>query len=198
MKFQDYFNYIAEPVNFVAANKILLTISSVIFGAIYCVIGAIYHGFVFMATSLSISITFIVLYFALAFADLIFGIYANVFVLKEKFESKKFIKKFLLIGFGLIVLYVSVSLVNTFLYYDYHENTVLKMFLDTVVFLLEGIKISLIIFLILYELTSLREKAEKLQWNELIHLLDVFLVPFKKVQDFVSKRFEKTIEDENK
>ena len=198
MKFQDYFNYIAEPVNFVAANKILLTISSVIFGAIYCVIGAIYHGFVFMATSLSISITFIVLYFALAFADLIFGIYANVFVLKEKFESKKFIKKFLLIGFGLIVLYVSVSLVNTFLYYDYHENTVLKMFLDTVVFLLEGIKISLIIFLILYELTSLREKAEKLQWNELIHLLDAFLVPFKKVQDFVSKRFEKTIEDENK
>jgi len=198
MKLQDYFNYIAEPVNFVAANKILLTISSVIFGAIYCVIGAIHHGFVFMATSLSISITFIVLYFALAFADLIFGIYANVFVLKEKFESKKFIKKFLLIGFGLIVLYVSVSLVNTFLYYDYHENSVLKMFLDTVVFLLEGIKISLIIFLILYELTSLREKAEKLQWQELIHLLDVFLVPFKKVQDFVSRRFEKTIEDENK
>lgn len=101
MKLQDYFNYIAEPVNFVAANKILLTISSVIFGAIYCVIGAIHHGFVFMATSLSISITFIVLYFALAFADLIFGIYANVFVLKEKFESKKFIKKFLLIGFGI-------------------------------------------------------------------------------------------------
>lgn len=198
MKLQDYIDHVAEPVRFMLNNKIMMTITSCTMSLFYGLLDIVGTGFTAMAASLSISITFIVLYFALAFADLFFGIYANVFVLKEKFESKKFIKKFLLIGFGIIILYVSVSLINTFLFYDYHENNTLKMLLDTIVFMFEGIKISLVIFLILYELTSLREKAEKLQWNELIHLLDVFLVPFKKVQDFVSKRFEKTIEDENK
>lgn len=198
MKLQDYIDHVAEPVRFMLNNKIMMTITSCTMSLFYGLLDIVGTGFTAMAASLSISITFIVLYFALAFADLFFGIYANVFVLKEKFESKKFIKKFLLIGFGIIILYVSVSLINTFLVYDYHENKTLKMLLDTIVFMFEGIKISLVIFLILYELTSLREKAEKLQWNELIHLLDVFLIPFKKVQDFVSKRFEKTIEDENK
>ena len=54
----------------------------------------------------------------------------------------------------------------------------------------------MIIFFVIYELTSLREKAEKMKWNSLIALLNVFLIPFIKIQNFVNRKFDKTLEDE--
>ena len=54
------------------------------------------------------------------------------------------------------------------------KSIVLRGLLDGIVFLFEGVKITMIIFFVIYELTSLKEKAEKLKWTSLISLLDVF------------------------
>ena len=196
MKIQEYIDYIEQPINLILHNKPTVVVISGAMSVFYALTHFIGDSMLFLSTVLVINISFIYLYFALSFADLFAGIYVNVFKNKEKFESKKFLKKILLIGMGILMLGMTVILSNTFLFYEDRENAVLRGLLDGIVFLFEGVKITMIIFFVIYELTSLKEKAEKMKWNSLINLLDVFLIPFIKIQNFVNRKFDKTLEDE--
>lgn len=197
MKIQEYIDYIEQPINLILHNKPTMIVISGAMSVFYALIHFIGDSMLFLSTILVINIAFIYLYFALSFADLFAGIYVNVFKNKEKFESKKFLKKILLIGMGILMLGMTVILSNTFLFYEDKENAVLRGLLDGIVFLFEGVKITMIIFFVIYELTSLKEKAEKMKWNSLMALLDVFLIPFIKIQNFVNRKFDKTLEDED-
>jgi len=196
MKIQEYIDYIGQPLQFIGNHKIMALATSGVMSVFYALTHFIGDSMLFLSTVLVINISFIYLYFALSFADLFAGIYVNVFKNKEKFESKKFLKKILLIGMGILMLGMTVILSNTFLFYEDRENAVLRGLLDGIVFLFEGVKITMIIFFVIYELTSLKEKAEKMKWNSLMALLDVFLIPFIKIQNFVNRKFDKTLEDE--
>ena len=196
MKIQEYIDYIEQPLQFIGNNKIMALVTSGAMSVFYALTHFIGDSMMYLATMLAINISFIWLYFILSFADLFAGIYVNVFKNKEKFESKKFLKKILLIGMGILMLGVTVVLSFTFQDYDHKEITGLKYLLDTIIFLFEGVKITMIIFFVIYELTSLKEKAEKMKWNSLIALLDVFLIPFIKIQNFVNRKIDKTLEDE--
>ena len=196
MKIQEYIDYIEQPLQFIGNHKIMALVTSGAMSVFYALTHFIGDSMMYLATMLAINISFIWLYFILSFADLFAGIYVNVFKNKEKFESKKFLKKILLIGMGILMLGVTVVLSFTFQDYDHKEITGLKYLLDTIIFLFEGVKITMIIFFVIYELTSLKEKAEKMKWNSLIALLDVFLIPFIKIQNFVNRKFDKTLEDE--
>ena len=196
MKIQEYIDYIEQPLQFIGNNKIMALATSGVMSVFFAITQWIGNSMLFLSTILVINVSFIYLYFALSFADLFAGIYVNVFKNKEKFESKKFLKKILLIGMGILMLGMTVILSNTFLFYEDRENAVLRGLLDGIVFLFEGVKITMIIFFVIYELTSLKEKAEKMKWNSLMALLDVFLIPFIKIQNFVNRKFDKTLEDE--
>ena len=196
MKIQEYIDYIEQPINLILHNKPTVVVISGAMSVFYALTHFIGDSMLFLSTVLVINISFIYLYFALSFADLFAGIYVNVFRNKEKFESNKFLKKILLIGMGILMLGMTVILSNTFLFYEDRENAVLRGLLDGIVFLFEGVKITMIIFFVIYELTSLKEKAEKMKWNSLMALLDVFLIPFIKIQNYVNRKFDKTLEDE--
>ncbi len=196
MKIQEYIDYIAQPLQFIGNNKIMALATSGAMSVFFAITHWIGNSMLFLSTVLVINVSFLYLYFALSFADLFAGIYVNVFKNKEKFESKKFLKKILLIGMGILMLGMTVILSNTFFFYDDRENAVLRGLLDGIVFLFEGVKITMIIFFVIYELTSLKEKAEKMKWNSLMPLLDVFLIPFIKIQNFVNRKIDKTLEDE--
>ncbi len=196
MKLSEYIDYIEQPLQFIGNNKIMALATSGVMSVFFAITQWIGNSMLFLSTVLVINVSFLYLYFILSFADLFAGIYVNVFKNKEKFESKKFLKKILLIGMGILMLGMTVILSNTFLFYEDKENAILRGLLDTIVFLFEGVKITMIIFFVIYELTSLKEKAEKVKWNSLIALLDVFLIPFVKIQNFVNRKFDKTLEDE--
>lgn len=196
MKIQEYIDYIEQPLQFIGNHKIMALATSGVMSVFFAITHFIGDSMMYLATMLAINISFIWLYFILSFADLFAGIYVNVFVGKQKFESTKFLKKILLIGMGILMLGVTVVLSFTFQDYDHKEITGLKYLLDTIIFLFEGVKISMIIFFVIYELTSLKEKAEKLKWTSLISLLDVFLIPFIKIQNFINKKIDKTLDDE--
>lgn len=196
MKIQEYIDYIEQPLQFIGNHKIMALATSGVMSVFFAITHFIGDSMMYLATMLAINISFIWLYFILSFADLFAGIYVNVFVGKQKFESTKFLKKILLIGMGILMLGVTVVLSFTFQDYDHKEITGLKYLLDTIIFLFEGVKITMIIFFVIYELTSLKEKAEKLKWTSLISLLDVFLIPFIKIQNFINKKIDKTLDDE--
>ena len=198
MKIQEYIDYIEQPLQFIGNHKIMALATSGVMSVFFAITHFIGDSMTYLATMLAINISFIWLYFILSFADLFAGIYVNVFVGKQKFESTKFLKKILLIGMGILMLGVTVVLSFTFQDYDHKEITGLKYLLDTIIFLFEGVKITMIIFFVIYELTSLKEKAEKMKWNSLMTFLDVFLIPFIKIQNFVNRKIDKTLEDEDK
>ncbi len=197
MKLSEYIDYINLPIKFTLLNKHFLFVFSTFMSSIYFIIDVVYNGMSFLASALVINISFIFIYFLLTFADLFIGIYANVFVMKEKFKSEKFLKKIFLIFLGLIMLYITNSLSQTFIEYKHNENPILQAFLHTVVFLFEGIKISLIISFVVYELTSLREKFEIMGYQDVISKIDVFLIPFKKIQEMTEKKFDKVVKEDD-
>ena len=49
---------------------------------------------------------------------------------------------------------------------------------------------------VVYEMTSLRENFIRLQMEDFARVLDLFLIPFIKIQNYLGKKFDKTIDDE--
>ena len=97
MKIEDYIDYIKQPINLMLHNKPTMVVISGAMSVFYALTHFIGDSMMYLATMLAINISFIWLYFILSFTDLFAGIYVNVFRNKEKFESKKFLKKILLI-----------------------------------------------------------------------------------------------------
>ena len=160
MKLSEYLNYLREPLQFSWQNKETLIAISYIASFFYCAIDLVSSGMTQLASILIVNISFILVYFILTFSDLIIGIYANVFVNKQDFKASKFLKKIFVISLGLIMIYLTNNLSQTFLTYNNYNNILLEGLLHTIVIFFEGIKISLLIAFVIYEITSLREKFQ--------------------------------------
>lgn len=198
MKLSEYLNYLIEPLQFSWQNKETLIAISYIASFFYCAIDLVSSGMTQLASILIVNISFILAYFILTFSDLIVGIYANVFVNKQDFKSSKFLKKIFVISLGLIMIYLTNNLSQTFLTYNNYNNILLESLLHTIVIFFEGIKISLLIAFVIYEITSLREKFQLMGHNDIVAILDVFLIPFKKLQKFTSRKINNIIDESPK
>ena len=198
MKLSEYLNYLIEPLQFSWQNKETLIAISYIVSFFYCAIDLVSSGMTQLASILVVNISFILVYFILTFSDLIIGIYANVFVNKQDFKSAKFLKKIFVISLGLIMIYLTNNLSQTFLTYNNYNNILLEGLLHTIVIFFEGIKISLLIAFVIYEITSLREKFQLMGHNDIVAILDVFLIPFKKLQKFTSRKINNIIDESPK
>ena len=198
MKLSEYLNYLTEPLQFSWQNKETLIAISYIASFFYCAIDLVSSGMTQLASILIVNISFILVYFILTFSDLIVGIYANVFVNKQDFKASKFLKKIFVISLGLIMIYLTNNLSQTFLTYNNYNNILLEGLLHTIVIFFEGIKISLLIAFVIYEITSLREKFQLMGHNDIVAILDVFLIPFKKLQKFTSRKINNIIDESPK
>lgn len=155
----------------------------------------IMSAFQSLAALLVVNVTFLLIYVGLAFVDWISGIIASR-VEKQPFKSFKFLKKIFLIGFSLLIIFVPQALIITFNAYPASTTTLLQAVLSVLSFALECVKIGLILTLIIYELTSLRENFIRLKLLNFIKIVDVVLVPINKLNDYVVRKFDKVIDDD--
>ena len=54
----------------------------------------------------------------------------------------------------------------------------------------------MIIFFVIYELTSLKEKSGKIKMDKFNFFVRSFLIPFIKIQKFHKQKIDKTLDDE--
>lgn len=183
-----YLAYVLHPLT-VRMDAILIT-STFVGIVTYCINS--------ISLSLAISASFIIIYFILALCDLVSGIVASLYVEKKVFNSSKFIKKFLLVGFCLFTVKIAQSLVDTFSTYAHSDNIILDGVLEVVIMAMHVIKIALLLGFIIYELTSLRENFLRLEMNEFVKVVDILIAPIKKVNRFMDKRFDAVVEEKQK
>jgi len=173
-------------------SKPLILIMSTIIGFFITMIMSAFQS---LAALLVVNVTFLLIYVGLAFVDWISGIIASR-VEKQPFKSFKFLKKIFLIGFSLLIIFVPQALIITFNAYPASTTTLLQAVLSVLSFALECVKIGLILTLIIYELTSLRENFIRLKLLNFIKIVDVVLVPINKLNDYVVRKFDKVIDDD--
>ena len=188
-----YIDYAMQPI---LQHKVALFLGTVISATLFSIIN-FFEGIVTaLSTSLFIHSAFIISYAGLSTVDWFSGFVGAIFVDKQKFNSAKFFKKPFLTMFCILMIFLTVSLTRTFNEYDYHSNPLLQGTLQVVVFLFEGIKIGLMVSFVVYELTSIRENFMRLKWYDAVKILDLFLIPFTKIRDYLDKKFDKVIEDD--
>mgnify|MGYP006326429067 FL=1 len=98
--------------------------------------------------------------------------------------------------FCILMIFLTVSLTRTFGEYNHNNNALLEATLSVVVFLFEGIKIGLMVSFVVYELTSILENLLRLKLVDAVKILDLFLIPFNKIKEYLDKKFDKVIEDD--
>lgn len=185
----DYFDYIERCMfESFSNNTKLIVMFSGIFATIYSMIDN-------LAASLAVHAFFLVAYFILALGDTVTGIAASMYVEKQKFSSAKFIKKVFLIGFCLLIVFITELLVIVFSNYSHNENIILEGFLEVLVFAFHVIKIALLLAFIIYELTSLRENFIRLKLDEFVHFVDIFIYPLKKLNSFLDAKYDAVLKN---
>lgn len=189
----EYIDYALQPLY---TNKLLIVFSSIVSSIVLFAIDKINGTVVFLSTALLVHSAFIITYAILSLLDWITGFSCALFVEKQEWSSSKFIKKPLLIMFCILMIYLTVSLTKTFNEYEHHGNPLLQGTLGVVVFLFEGIKIGLMVSFVVYELTSLKKNFIKLKLYDFVKVVDLFLIPFIKVKEYLNKKIDKVIEDE--
>jgi len=193
IRLTEYIEYAFTPLT---TNKCVLLITTLAVGMFSAIISQINLAVTWISMILVIHSMFIILYAALSLMDWVTGLISSVIVEKQRFISGRFFKKPFLIMFCLFMLYTTVALSDTFNSYPHKDNYVLQGMLSTVVFLFEGIKIGLMVSFIVYELTSLKENFKRMKMYDFVKVVDWFLIPFTKIQSYINRKFEKTIEDE--
>lgn len=186
----NYLSYIKSSImNTWHANKGIIIAISLIFGSIYNAINSV-------AVVIGVHALFLFMYILLVIFDTITGIAYNVYYKKEQFTSSRFLKKIVLAGFSLFMLLLTEWLVIIFTDYSIGKNELLGYLLSVIVLLAHIIKIAFMIGFIIYELTSLKENLISLKLREFVRVIDMLLKPLSKIEDFLDKKFQKTI-DEN-
>lgn len=179
----DYFEYtksvlLSKPVTFVISSFI----SSII---------------LMIANKTAVNASFVSMYILLSLGDWISGIVCSR-VEHQEFKSKFFFKKPFLIMFSFATLYIVQQIIVSFSSYPHISNVAFDALVNATIFLLETMKLGLLIAFIIYELTSLRENFIRLKLLEFVRVVDVVLVPINKINEFIIKRFDNTIESPGK
>ncbi len=189
-----------EPINYVnyfihtIIDKSLLFMSSTIIASIITFIISIFTK---LSNILAINIIFAYIFIALAIADIITGILKNrIGKNKQDFSSSKFFKKPLLIMFFIFIVWILQGMISGLNEYPHIENSIFESILSSGIFLIESLKLGLIIFYIIYELTSLRENFLKLGLKDFVKIIDFIIIPLQKFSNYITKKFDKVVEDD--
>lgn len=183
----DYINYISNAVTYsLNANTKSILLTSTIVGFIYSFINSI-------STVLAIHGLFLVIYFILAISDTVTGIASSMYVEKQKFNSAKFIKKGLLVGFCLFIMLVVEMFIIVFSEYSYTKSSVLEALLTLLVFCFQVAKIMLMLAFIIYELTSLRENFIRLRLTQFVWAVDLLIMPLNKLNKYLDSKYDSTL-----
>ena len=146
-----------------------------------------------IADKTAVNASFVSVYIILSFSDWFSGIVSSR-VEKQEFKSRLFFKKPFLIMFSFATLFIVQQIIVSFSSYPHIANVAFNSLIDVTVFLLETMKLGLLIAFIIYELTSLRENFIRLKLNEFVRVVDVVLIPINKINTFIVKRFDSTID----
>jgi len=186
---KDYMSYITQPL--IHGNYKTYIILSFPISIIYTLINSI-------STILVVHAAFIGVYLLLAMLDWISGIISSIYKKKEKFNSARFLKKPLLIGFCLTIVFIIEKLIISFTNYE-NENggAVIESILSVIVFGFHIIKIVMMLSFIIYELTSIRENFLTLGLDDFVSYIDIVIVPLKKINTYLEKKFDTTVENNN-
>lgn len=170
---RDYFQYVTTPFK-IEPLVIMSAITSVMIN--------------FIEGSVGISLGLFAIYFLFALIDMVTGIYKNVILDKNPFSSGHFIKKILSVGFMLLFV-ASATQFSYFLTSVDVPNIVINEFQGIIIYTVSLIKIFVIVGFFIYEITSLRENFEKIGWESLVNIIDLFLTPMI----WLKKKLEKNI-----
>ena len=189
-----------EPINYInyfihtIIDKPLLLMSSTIIASIITFIISIFTK---LSNVLAINIIFTYIFVALAIADIISGVLkSRIGKDKQDFSSSKFFKKPLLIMFFIFIVWILQGMISGLNEYPHIENSIFESILSSGIFLIESLKLGLIIFYIIYELTSLRENFLKLGLKDFVKIIDFIIIPLQKFSNYITKKFDKVVEDE--
>jgi len=192
---QDKFENISDYINYftytITSKPLILMASTLFATGIACIVSL----FTKLSNILVINIIFAYIFIALAFADVFTGLIKSR-INKHEFLSSKFYKKPSLVMFFIFIIWILQGMIIGLNEYPHVENQVFKGILNSGIFLIESLKLGLIIFYIIYELTSLRENFLALNLNEFVRIIDFIIVPLQKFSDYISKKFDKIIETE--
>lgn len=185
----DYINYFISTI----INKPLIFIISTFMATILTLITSLFTK---LSNVLVINIVFGYIFIALALLDVFTGIIASR-IEKKDFSSPKFFKKPSLVMFFIFIIWILQSMIIGLDKYPHVENSIFEGLLSSGIFLIESLKLGLIIFYIIYELTSLRENFLRLKLKEFVRIIDFILIPLQKFSNYITKRFDKIIDHES-
>lgn len=191
MAYTNIGEYICYTKSALTYKPMILIMSTLIGTLITLILGA-FHS---LAAILVVNVVFLILYITLAVLDWVTGIIASR-VEREEFKSSKLLKKIFLIGFCLLIIFVPQALIITFNSYPVGTSALFESVLAVLTFALECVKVGLIISLIIYELTSLRENFLRMHLQSFVKIVDIVLVPINKLNDYTVRKFDKIIEDD--
>lgn len=149
-----------------------------------------------LTSMVAVNVSFIIVYIILSVTDWVTGIIASR-VEKQDFKSLLFFKKPFLIGFCFIVLYILQLMITAFSEYPHVSNSIFESLLSTCVFLLETLKLGLLISFVIYELTSLRENFLRLKMKDFVKVVDVLLIPIQKINGYITSKFDEIIDKDD-
>lgn len=186
----DYIKYFIHTLT----DKPLLFMVSTIIASIVTFIISIFSK---LSDVLAINIIFGYIFISLALVDVSTGILKNrVGKEKEDFSSSKFFKKPLLVMFFIFIVWILQGMIIGLDKYPHIENSIFEGILTSGIFLIESIKLGLLIFYIIYELTSLRENFLKLGFKDFVRIIDFIIVPLQKFSDYIVRKINKVVEDD--
>ena len=183
----DYTNYFISTI----INKPLIFIASTFMASILTLITALFTK---LSNVLVINIVFGYIFIALALSDVFTGLLASR-IERKNFSSPKFFKKPSLVMFFVFIIWILQSMIIGLDKYPHVENSIFESLLTSGIFLIESLKLGLIIFYIIYELTSLRENFLRLKLKEFVRIVDFILIPLQKFSDYITKKFDRVVED---
>ena len=191
LRLLDIIKLMIEPIT---TNKYLIIVSTFIVSVLGWIMSSVNMTLQWLSAILVIHVSFIIVYFILCFMDWGTGLFKVLIVKKGNFKGDRFIMKPLSVGFSIFIMYATVTLSITFQNYEHHDIGAIKAILSIVVTLIEASKIILMLAFIIYELSSLRNNFMKLGHKDAVRIIDYILVPIVRIRDYVSRKFDKTIE----
>ena len=88
-------------------------------------------------------------------------------------------------------------MITAFSEYPHVSNSIFESLLSTCVFLLETLKLGLLISFVIYELTSLRENFLRLKMKDFVKVVDVLLIPIQKINGYITSKFDEIIDKDD-
>lgn len=168
MQMKDYIEYMCQPWKKLTTVE-LATVSTVSLTGVNWVIN------IFIPEWIGLSAPLFFIYMGMACGDTVLGIINNVWRKKQKFDKDIFFKKVFMVALALIALGTTSHLEN------YTKLEYMKP-------LFEVCRLFFYVSFIIYEFSSIRDKAVELRYRSLVNLIDIILTPLNMIKDLLKSK----------